>query len=531
MKLDRFDFTSNFIYLNKRPIEFQDRPYLSAVYRSDRRRQVIRASRQVEKSTFLTNSIIHLALRHPGIHIVCVFPRREQALVFSRARLLETIEDSPLIKRALLGSKGRKPQVMNLDLVNSSKVSVRAAFRTADAVRGLDADALVIDEFQDIAPGALPVLEETLTHSRIAKLILTGTPKSVDNHLEAAFNASTAQEWRIPCQACQSHVILDTSSIGPTSLVCPECQQPIDARHGLWVPTNPQSEWGDGFWINHPMVPWLSHLDLLARQQTYDLARFRNECLGLPTSLGDHVVTREEVEACCGNKPMATSLNDIHPRLHGRMLAGVDWGGGGVSRTVLVIGYIADNGHLDVRTMIAIPAQEDAQLVVQAVADWCARFQVRGIAADGGGNGTVYNTLLLNRMPRLPRLYGMLYAATDHPPRPYRGRQLNWIIARSPSIGNVFHRIKMQWIAFPELSQSAPLLREIYCETALYDPENRSVQYRHPETQMDDTLHALNYLNALAYNWYQSAAKLGGLGPPSIDHQIGGHFGTEGFPY
>jgi hypothetical protein len=179
MKLDRFDFTSNFIYLNKRPIEFQDRPYLSAVYRSDRRRQVIRASRQVEKSTFLTNSIIHLALRHPGIHIVCVFPRREQALVFSRARLLETIEDSPLIKRALLGSKGRKPQVMNLDLVNGSKVSVRAAFRTADAVRGLDADALVIDEFQDIAPGALPVLEETLTHSRIAKLILTGTPRAI----------------------------------------------------------------------------------------------------------------------------------------------------------------------------------------------------------------------------------------------------------------------------------------------------------------------------------------------------------------
>jgi len=74
------------------------------------------------------------------------------------------------------------------------------------------------------------------------------------------------------------------------------------------------------------------------------------------------------------------------------------------------------------------------------------------------------------------------------------------------------------------------LLREIYCETAEYDPENRSVRYLHPETQMDDTLHAINYLNVLANSWYQAASKLGGLGPPSVDHAIGGHFGTEGFP-
>jgi hypothetical protein len=89
-------------------------------------------------------------------------------------------------------------------------------------------------------------------------------------------------------------------------------------------------------------------------------------------------------------------------------------------------------------------------------------------------------------------LFGMQYAATDHAPKPYRSRWLTWIIARSPSIGAVFHRIKMRRIAFPQLTQCAPLLREIYCETAEYDPQNRSVRYLHPETQMDDTLHALN---------------------------------------
>jgi hypothetical protein len=531
MGLNRFEFTSSLVHLRNKPISFVGRPYLARVYESEASRLVIRASRQVEKTTFLVNSILYLAIRHPGVHIVCVFPRQEQAHVFSHARLMATIEGSPVIRRALLGSRGRKLKVTNLQFANGSEVYVRAAYHTADAVRGLDADVLIVDEFQDIAAGGLPVMEETLSHSQTRKLILTGTPKSIDNHLEAAFSASTAQEWHIPCQACQAPVILDESCIGPTSLICPRCQQPIDARQGTWVPSNPQSTWGDGFWINHAMVPWIQHAELVARQQTYDPAAFRNECLGLPTSLGDHIVTREEVEACCTRTPMSLNLADIHPTLRNRMMAGVDWGGGGVSRTVIVVGYIANDGQLHVRRLVALPAQEDPRQVVQAVAEWCERFQVRAVAADGAGNGTVYNSVLLDRLAWLPRLYGMQYAATDHAPKPYRGRCLSWIIARSPSIGAVFHRIKQRRIALPQLEQSAPFLREIYCETADYDAQNRSVKYIHPETQPDDTLHAINYLNALANLWYHQGAAVGGLGPPSVDGELTRASGAEGLPW
>jgi hypothetical protein len=502
MRLDRFEFTCNFVHLRGKPISFDGRPYLKQVYESESPRLVIRASRQVEKSTFLVNSIIYFAVSQPGIHIACVFPRQEQARVFSQSRLRATIEGSPLIRRLLLGKDGRKPKVTHLRFRNSSEVYIRAAYHTADAVRGLDADVLIVDEFQDIAAGGLPVMEETLSHSQTSKLILTGTPKSIDNHLEAVYSGSTAYEWHVPCKECGDAVILDGACIGRCRLECPNCGEPINTQTGTWVPRNPQSKWGDGFWINHTMVPWIQHAQLVARQQTYDPAAFRNECLGLPTTLGDHIVTREEVEACCTGVRMATGLGDIHPTLRNRMLAGVDWGGGGVSRTVLVIGHISDKGQLDVRFMIALPPQEDAHHVVQAVADWCERFQVRAIAADGAGNGTVYNSLLLDRMPRLPRLYGMQYAATDHAPKPYRGRWHSWIIARSPSIGAVFHRIKRRSILLPLLEEAAPFLPEIYCETADYDPQNRCVKYQHPETQPDDSLHAINYFNALATAWY-----------------------------
>ncbi|MCP6756807.1 hypothetical protein NL533_34795, partial [Klebsiella pneumoniae] len=54
------------------------------------------------------------------------------------------------------------------------------------------------------------------------------------------------------------------------------------------------------------MVPWHRgrYDQILERQQTYDPVRVRNEVLGLPTTLGDHVVTRGELEQCCGDKRM-----------------------------------------------------------------------------------------------------------------------------------------------------------------------------------------------------------------------------------
>ena len=95
---------------------------------------------------------------------------------------------------------------------NGSEVYIRAAYHSADAVRGIDGDFLLIDEFQDIADGDLPVLEETLSHSAHRRVILTGTPKSVDNHLEQMFAQSTAHEWLVPCECPQAPVVPEGSS-------------------------------------------------------------------------------------------------------------------------------------------------------------------------------------------------------------------------------------------------------------------------------------------------------------------------------
>jgi hypothetical protein len=348
-----------------------------------------------------------------------VAPRLEQARTFCHARLLPCLKQSPLVRRMLVGSTSRMP-LSNMAFENGSKLYVRAAFHDADGCRGLSVRRLFVDEYQDIAPNDLAVLQETMSHAKDGRTFLTGTPKLIDNHLEAAFSASTANEWTIPCRQCGQGVVLDQRCLGPSGILCPGCRGPINPRDGAWVARNPRTTWGDGFWICHPMVPWLNYDEILERQRVYDLACFKNECLGLPSSLGDHVVTRAEIELCC------------------------------------------------------------------------EQFNVRLIAADGGGNGHVYNRLLFDKLKGRGIIYAILYSDAGQAPR-QDGALWKWTVGRSRSLGGVFSRIKKQMILFPHVRQSGSFLDEFACEVFEYDDDQRSGRFTHPKTMPDDALHATNY--------------------------------------
>lgn len=495
--MDKLSFCSQFVYLNRQPISFVGRPYLPAIYAATRRNLVLRCSRQTEKSTFLVNTILYEACNTPGLQILFVSPRVQQAQVFVRSRLLTSLEQSPLIRRKLFGRKAQRPRMTNMEFVNGSTLFVRAAFHSGDACRGLSAQLLLVDEFQDIAAGDLPILEETMSHAENGRMILTGTPKSVDNHLEAMFGNTTANEWTIACSKCRKGVIIEERSLGPSSVMCPQCSLPLDARRGKWVPRNPQATFGDGFSVNHVMTPWTSYDAVLAKQQTYDICRFKNEVLGLPTTTGDNVVTRAELEACCTDKPMAMTLEDVPAKGRTRLIAGIDWGGGGKSRTVLVIGYMRSDYKFHICRMERFPSSEDPDRVLNALAERCKQFQVRLLAADGNGNGHVLNRLLLDRI-RLPNgMYAINYGSSRQEPR-QDGMLWKWMIDRSASIGAVFSRVKKQMLFFPRLADSSSYLNEFACEVAEYNDETRSIQYSHPETMQDDALHATNYALAVA---------------------------------
>jgi Phage terminase large subunit gpA, ATPase domain len=486
------EFCQACVRLQGRPIRFDRRPYLPAIYASQARNVVIRASRQVEKSTFLANIIAHNLVTRPGVSILLVCPRQEQASVFIRSRLQPIIVNSPLVRRVLVGPTGARLPINHMRFINGAEVFVRAAYHSGDAVRGISADILLVDEIQDIAVGDLPVLQETLSHSNLRRTILTGTPKLIENHLEAAFARSTANEWTVACIHCEAHVILDDSAIGTSGIICRQCQQPLNPGTGMWVPRNPASSWGDGFWINHLMVPWVNHDEILERQQTYDPAKFKNEVLGLPTTEGDHIVTRAELDACCTNRPMISKYTDIPPEYRDFAIVGIDWGGGGASRTVIVVGWMRMDFVFEVGAFHRFRPDADTRTILDSVAEVCHRFRIKSIVADGGGSGHHLNRLLLDKLNGPQVMYAVIYSQAGQEPR-QDGILWKWTVDRSATIGALFSHVKKRSIQFPCVKDCGTYLDEFACEVCEYDDANRAIRYTHPETMPDDAMHATNY--------------------------------------
>jgi hypothetical protein len=76
--------------------------------------------------------------------------------------------------------------------------------------------------------------------------------------------------------------------------------------------------------------------------------------------------------------------------------------------------------------------QGDPSRIVRKVFVICQRFRVSIIAADGNGNGAVYNRYLFDEMRkdgRQPRMWGLLYGADTKPPQPH-GALTRWMITQ-----------------------------------------------------------------------------------------------------
>src|SRR6185295_9462210 len=167
--------------------------------------------------------------------------------------------------------------VLEKKFVNRSQITLRFAFLNADRCRGIPADFVLIDEFQDILLDNIPVIEECASHSSFKLFCYSGTPKSMDNAIEYYFaRFSTQNEWAVPCKrhgtpndrGSWHWNILTEDSIGPNGLICDRCGGDISAKDpdACWAAMNPNpavEKPFEGFRIPQLMVPWLDWDDLL----------------------------------------------------------------------------------------------------------------------------------------------------------------------------------------------------------------------------------------------------------------------------
>lgn len=521
------EFTQFAIRHKGEPIDLDRRPWLEDIYDlpvtpvkvSDsafgieeeyRRKMLLVFGRQSEKSTTIGNQVIALSNLIPFLRSLYVSASDTQMREFSDERLRAVIATSPVL--AAMTGRGIKGHLQTQNVqtkrwVNESKIALRAAYRNADRVRGISSDLLTIDELQDIIIDILPVIEEVLFHSELDGgpfSIYAGTPKTYDNALEFYWGRhSTQNEWVTKCSRCGTWALIDEDHIKPDGLRCKKCSTEINPVDGLaqWARMGVRNAEWEGFHLCQPIViyAYRNHPDIFARmwqgllikQKRYSRQKWMNEVMGRSHDAGLKPVSMQEVRDCCvGDYELIYEPSSGIKQ--GHSWAGIDWGTGDVSYSILSIWNYDSRGRFRCIFAKKYEGREtDPDYVVEDMIRWIRLFNVNLVGADWGF-GFHTNNLLKKR---LGAQKVMLYQYTRNMKEKVKWDKQGhkFICHRSQVMQDFFTLIKKGpkpgGIAFFNWGEFEKFARDILAVFSEYDERGGMIVFNHPPGVPDDFLH------------------------------------------
>jgi hypothetical protein len=201
---------------------------------------------------------------------------------------------------------------------------------------------------------AIPVIEETLSHSRFGTMIMVGTASDEGSEFSRVWQQSDMKEW--------------------------------NAESGAWIPGKPQNRSYSGYHIDQRMAPWIKSLppdhpnSIEAKRIRYrSERRFLNEVLGVFYRGLAKPLLSEDLLAC---RDLQFALMD-HLDPPYVSYAGIDWGGGQHAFTVV---WIMAKDDKDRWRLIYIRKfdERDPMKQVQIIGNLIPLFNVKQAVADIG---------------------------------------------------------------------------------------------------------------------------------------------------
>ena len=509
------DFIEHAIYMPCKgglsPFSFEGREYLRPIYDSDAPRKLLCAGRQVEKSTYCGNTILAYSAMNPFFRSLYVSPSNQQTKVFSRDRIKEPMEISPVLRH--YSNTKLLQNVLEKKFVNQSQVTLRFAFLNADRTRGIPADYVNIDEIQDIILENIPVIEECASHSDFRWFTYSGTPKSLDNAIEHYWTRfSTQNEWVVPCRAHGTPKdpsswhwnVLSEDNIGEKSLVCDKCGKPIN-------PADPDCQWAamnphprvekpfEGYRLPQLMVPWIEFADIKDKQRKYSRAKFHNEVLGRSYDSGTRPLTRQDMIRNSWDKLSMTYYRDVIKwSQQWPVFMGIDWGTGESSYTVMTLG-----GYLPfAREKFTIffvkrfeGAESEPEVQIEVIKQHIRDFNVKFVGVDYGGGHWPNDKLV--RIFGAEKIKKYQWVGNVKKKITFEGRLgvPRFLCHRTEVMSDMFNAIKRGDVfRFPRWEEfEDPYAGDFLNIFSEYNERLRMNVYKHAPGSPDDTFHAVTY--------------------------------------
>jgi hypothetical protein len=481
------------------------------------RRMLFKCARQISKTTSLAASSILRAACQPHLAALVITPRFEQLRRISSNYFSPFMTNSPIVN--ILTDEKCTKQVLQRTFSNGSSIVFSFAFLDCDRVRGLSCDWIDYDEVQDLDYEFLPIIHECMSASKLRMSMYSGTPKTLDNTIQALWEESSQAEWVIPCASCGKWNMATVHEdlikmIGRKTLVCAKCQNPINARAGRWYHTaKDHMAKFQAYHIPQPVMPmhyedpekWGELIDKRDGKNNYDQSRFYNEVLGESCDVGNKLVTITDIK-----KASTLGVNELEKcidafrRCTVRTL-GVDWGGGGedgVSSTVAsLVGLRADGKigcYYCVRFHAGFTHDEEARALLRLFREGCCHY----FAHDYGGSGSVRETLMIQAGLPIDRIMNFMYVRATtrnmvhwNPPHPNEMRGY-FALDKARSLVLQATCIKGAVVALPEYESSKNITHDLLAllEDKHEMPRGADIYLVRKQPKIpDDFAHSLNY--------------------------------------
>jgi hypothetical protein len=266
------------------------------------KRVVVMKAVQVGASEAMGRLHLGFALRD-RITILHLFPTARHMGDFVDSRIRPLIRHNRQFADAL-GSPNNRGQIQ----LGRSYSFFRGA-ETLNDVISIDADLLIIDEFDLLDPENVQEAIRRIAASELALIRYAGVPTEPDFGIAELYAQSDQRQWHVGCRACSNAAPLTFEAnvqcenidgrIGEARLVCANCSAELDVRDGRWIPRHPEAAMA-GFHINRLMVPGVDLVELILasqRRAPYQQRKFLNSDLGIPYTEGASGLDRAAIVA------------------------------------------------------------------------------------------------------------------------------------------------------------------------------------------------------------------------------------------
>ncbi len=507
------EFAQATLELKGKPFGFALHAPFKDIYDWPKRRILLKTARQVGKSTFLAGFALTHSARNRHHRVFYASTSEKQAREFARVKLNEFLSRSPRMKAILLNSEAGEinDSVFEKQFSNGSGVTVSYMKDDADRTRGYSADVLMLDEVQDMDHTQLPIVEEILSASMSPMRFYTGTPKTLDNHIEDKWNQSSKHEVFFRCKSCNKFNSIGYKNIGKKGPICTHCGGYLDITRHIWIPTYDKTgpePYYLGARIPQPALMLHSGFetkweDLLHKYKKYEEGRFVNEVLGISYSTGKRFLTKDDIIERCTGEPTVNLLTDRMLRMFDLFVMGIDWTGDGVSEVsknaVVVYGRRAGDPNFRAQVVYKrIFPRQDFVRTMEQIIIIANSFKVRLIGADAG-EGALNNAYLADRLGA-NRVQPFRYGGFDLPARLSVDKRTVYL-DKTQAVDDFFMNMKVKGqFVLPPYETFTEEAAHMLAEYEVTGKSGKKI-WTHSPSVPDDFLHAMIF----GYNAFKMA--------------------------